>query len=168
MYADDTSILISSNCHEELNRNFNVILYNTLTWFQANQLVLNMEKIKIVKFTPANFSYFPLHITIGENLFVETNAINFLGLQLDSQLSWKPHINYILHKLSSVCFIMRRLSPVLNIQSLRTVYFAHFHSLVNYGIIFWGNTSSMRTVFLTQKKIWRIMLGISAQSSCRK
>jgi hypothetical protein len=39
-YADDTSILIASNCYEELNRNFNVVLYNTLTWFQANQLVL--------------------------------------------------------------------------------------------------------------------------------
>jgi hypothetical protein len=51
---------------------------------------------------------------------------------------------------------------------LRTVYFAHFHSMVNYGIIFWGNTSSMRTVFLTQTKILRIMLGISARSSCRK
>jgi hypothetical protein len=88
MYANDTSILISSNFYEELNRNFNVILYNTLTWFQANHLVLNMEKTKIVKFTPANFflnfSYFPLHITTGGNLLVETNAIHFLGLQLDS------------------------------------------------------------------------------------
>jgi hypothetical protein len=95
MYADDTIILISNNCYEELNRHFNVVLYNTLTWFQANQLVLNMEKTKIVKFTPANFSnfsYFPLHITIGEILPVETNAVNFLGLELDSQLSWKPHI----------------------------------------------------------------------------
>jgi hypothetical protein len=127
-----------------------------------------MKKTKIVKFTTANFSYFSLHITTGENLLVETNVINFLGLQLDSQLSWKPHINYLLHKLSSVYFIMRRLSPILNIQTLRTVYFAHFHSLVNYGIIFGSNTSSMCKVFLTQKKILRIMLRISARTSCRK
>jgi hypothetical protein len=76
MYAHDTSIIISSNCYEELNRHFNVVLYNTLTWFQANQLVLNMEKTKIVESTPANFSHFPLHITIGEMLPVETNAVN--------------------------------------------------------------------------------------------
>jgi len=36
-------ILISSNCYEELNRNFNKVLSNPLGWFQANQLVLNME-----------------------------------------------------------------------------------------------------------------------------
>jgi hypothetical protein len=38
---------------------------------------------------------------------------------------------------------MRRLSPVLNMQTLRIVYFAHFHSLVNYVIILWGNPSSI-------------------------
>jgi len=27
-----------------INRNFNKVLYNTLKWFQANQLVLNVEK----------------------------------------------------------------------------------------------------------------------------
>ena len=57
MYADDTSILISNNCYEDINRNFNKVLYNTLKWFQANQLVLNVEKTKIIIFPPSNFSY---------------------------------------------------------------------------------------------------------------
>ena len=43
LYADDTGILISNNCYEELNRNFNTVLYNSLKWFQANQLELNMD-----------------------------------------------------------------------------------------------------------------------------
>jgi len=42
-----------------------------------------MEKTKIIKFTPANFSYSPLHIVFTENLLVETNAIKFLGLQME-------------------------------------------------------------------------------------
>ena len=46
MYADDTSILISNNCYEDINRNFNKVLYSTLIWFQASQLVLNVEKTK--------------------------------------------------------------------------------------------------------------------------
>ena len=51
---------------------------------------------------------------------------------------------------------------------MRIVYFGHFHSLVNHGIIFWGSTSSMLKVFLTQKKILKAMLGISSRSCCRK
>ena len=75
-----------------------------------------MEQTNIVKFTPSNFSFSPLHIyiTFAEHLPVETNAIKFFGLQLDSQLSWKPHVNFLLYKLSSVCYIMRKLSHVLN------------------------------------------------------
>jgi hypothetical protein len=75
----------------------------------------------------------------------------------------------LMHKLSSVCFIMRRLSPILNMQTLRAVYFAHFYSLVNYGIIFWGNTSSAYKVFrIKKRKEVRIMLGISSRSYCRE
>jgi hypothetical protein len=58
--------------------------------------------------------------------FSEAGVKKMLSLQLDSQLSWKPHISFILHKMNSVCFVTRRLSPVLKIQTLRTLYFAHF------------------------------------------
>jgi hypothetical protein len=133
------------------------------------KLVLYIGKTKIVKFTPSNFSYSPWHITFTENLHVETNAIKSLGFQQDSQLSWMPHINYLFHKLSSACYVMRRLSHVLNIQTLRSVYIEHFHSLVNYRIIFWGNTSSVRKVFLTPPKIyyelsWELVQGVFAEN----
>jgi hypothetical protein len=102
-------------------------------------------------------TYSPLHITCSEHSTVETNAIKILDVQLDSQLSWKSHVNYLLHKLSSVCYIMRRLFHVLNIQTLRTIYSVHFHSLVYYGVIFWGNTSSIYKVILTKKKKKKIL-----------
>jgi hypothetical protein len=111
--------------------------------------------------------YSPLHITFAEHLPVATNAIKFLGLQLDSQISCKPHVNYLLHKLSLVCSITRRLSHVLDIHTLRTAYFAHFHCLVNYGIIFWGSTSSMHKISLSQKKMLQTLQGISSRSSYR-
>ena len=87
VYADDTSILISNNCYEELNRNFNQVLYNTLKWFQANQLELNREKTKILKFTLEKFSYSPSQITFTKHLPAETNLIKLLGVQLDNQHS---------------------------------------------------------------------------------
>jgi hypothetical protein len=67
-YADDTCMLTSNNSYEELNRILNDILYNTIKWFQVDQLVLNMEKTKIVKLTLANLSNSSLRITFGENL----------------------------------------------------------------------------------------------------
>jgi hypothetical protein len=48
------------------------------------------------------------------------------------------------------------------------VYFAYFHSVVSYGIIVWSSSASMRNVFLIQKRVVRIMLGLGHRSSCRE
>jgi hypothetical protein len=72
-----TSILILNNFYEDINRSFNKVQYNTLKWVEAIQLVLNVEKTKILKFTPLNFSYAPSHVTFAEHLTVEKISKSF-------------------------------------------------------------------------------------------
>jgi hypothetical protein len=60
----------------------------------------------------------------------------------------KAHINILLHKLITVCFIMITLCHIININTLRVVYFAYFHTLIKYGTIFWGTSTAMHKVFL--------------------
>jgi hypothetical protein len=92
--------------------------------------------------------------------------INFLGLNLDNQITWKNHIQLFLRKLNSACFLMRRICSVLNIDSLKLVYFAEFHLIVKYGIIFWRNQQNVNKMFILQKRTLRIMLGLGCRSSC--
>jgi hypothetical protein len=47
------------------------------------------------------------------------------------------------------------------------VYFEYFHSIMKYGIIFWGNSTYVCRVFTLQKRIIRIMSGVGAKSLCR-
>jgi hypothetical protein len=47
------------------------------------------------------------------------------------------------------------------------VYFACFHSVINYGLIFWGNSTNVQQVFSVQKKVVRIMSGVGMRASCR-
>jgi hypothetical protein len=63
---------------------------------------------------------------------------------------------------------MRRQSHVPDIQTLKTIYFGNFYTLINYRIIFLGYISSMYEAKQKKKKILRTMLGISSRSSCRK
>ena len=86
---------------------------------------------------------------------------------MDNQIIWKNHIQLLPRKLSSACFLLRRLYYILNIYSLKLVYFAHFHSVVKYGIIFWDNQHYVNKVFILHKRILRIMLGLGYRSSCR-
>jgi hypothetical protein len=63
---------------------------------------------------------------------------------------------------------MRAVIPLMTIDTVKLVYFAYFHYVVSYGLIFWGNSTDSNKVFYIQKKIIRIMAGVKSRISCRK
>jgi hypothetical protein len=48
------------------------------------------------------------------------------------------------------------------------MYFAHFHSYIRYGIIFWGNNGESKKIFKLQKRVIRIISNVSRTTSCRE
>jgi hypothetical protein len=90
--------------------------------------------------------------------------IKFLGLELDMQMSWKTHIAKILPKMSSACYTITTMYHFSRLTTLKTVYFACFHSVMEYGIIFWGNSTESKRIFQPQKKIIGIMTGYRSRT----
>jgi len=88
------------------------------------------------------------------------DSIKFLGLTLHNSLSWKKYIEVITPKLSAATFAMRVVQPLLSLDSLKLIYYLHFHSILSYGIIFWGNTPYSNVIFKMQKQIISIMTAI--------
>jgi hypothetical protein len=71
----------------------------------------------------------------------------FLGIFINDTLSWKTHIDYMTTKLRTAYYAMRIMKPHVSQNSLRMVYFSYFHSVVNYGLLFWGNSSYSTKIF---------------------
>jgi len=46
------------------------------------------------------------------------------------------------------------------------VYFSYFHSIMSYGITFWGNSYSRINIFRIQKRIIRIMTKSNKRDTC--
>jgi hypothetical protein len=44
------------------------------------------------------------------------------------------------------------IKPFVNQETLLMVYYPYFHSIIRYGIIFWGNSSYAINVFLFTKE----------------
>jgi hypothetical protein len=78
-----------------------------------------------------------------------TLCTEFLGVTLDSTLSRQGQITKVIAKLNSACFAIRVLKLFLNIEDLRIVYFAYVHSIIAYGLPFWGNAVNSNNVFIT-------------------
>jgi hypothetical protein len=93
-----------------------------------------------------------LDTSYDEKLITKASHTKFLGIYVESVLSWKIHIEQIIHKLSAACYTMRSVKPFMSQEILEMVYYVYFHSIVNYGIIFCGN-SPHRVTFLTYKRI---------------
>ena len=87
---------------------------------------------------------------------------------MDNTLSWKQHIDTITPKLNKACYIIRRSKLYLSNDTLKMVYYAFFHSVMSYGLIFWGNSTKSKCVFKLQKRAIRIIMGARNNDSCRE
>ena len=56
----------------------------------------------------------------------------------------------------------------MTLDVLRMVYFSYFHSVMSYGIIFWGNSHLSSNIFKIQKTVIRIITNKSKRDSCRQ
>jgi hypothetical protein len=96
------------------------------------------------------------------------DSIKFLGLTLDSSLSWEKHVEAIVPKLSMATFATRIVLSFPSLDSLKLIHFSYFHSILTYGILFWGNTHYSNAILKMQKRIISIMVGIRNRDSCRE
>lgn len=166
-YADDTSVLIWSKDYKYLV-NKSIAIYNLLQdWFQENSLSLNQEKTKCILFrNRRNKKVYDNHIILNNRKIVFSDHIKFLGVVIDSHMNWSEHLKNVCNKLSSVCFTLREIKRIVDEDTLLTVYYGHFYSVLAYGIILWGGTN-IHEVFLIQKRAVRIIKGLRWDESCR-
>jgi hypothetical protein len=85
------------------------------------------------------------------------NEIKYLGLILDTKLSWKNHVNYVKDKLIKYIRIFYMLRFVCSTELMRILYFALINSKLDYGLSIWGGTyiTTLKPLFVIQKSFMR-------------
>jgi hypothetical protein len=102
LFADDTSVLISSNNFDDFSTMSNTLLSHMNKWFTSNKLVLNLDETNIIKFITNESPQYDLRIMMKKYIEESINT-KFLGLQIDNHLHWKNHIDLMMPKLSRAC-----------------------------------------------------------------
>ena len=143
LYADDTTLRSFGQTPEEALMEINVAYNDAHEWFKCNKFLLNEEKTQNLVFT------------LKRGYPVQN--VNLLGFVLDSKLQWGEHIGNVCRKLSRVLYLMSRLRTMLPQTYLKSLYFALFHSHINYGLLAWGHASRSSDVLLLQKRALRII-----------
>jgi len=106
-----------------------------------------------------------MQIISSHTIITNTNSTRFLGLIIDSSLSWKDHISELTSKLNEARYAIREIKPFMSLDVMKIIHYSYVHSVVSYSIIFGGNSHLSGSIFKIQKRI-RIITNAGRQDSC--
>lgn len=166
MYADDTSVIMNKRIERDLEQHLEGTLDSLQGWFTDNNLLMNVDKTQIIKFSARDDDTKTYSIN---NVDIETSkTVSFLGMTIDTRLDWKAHVAGMSSELTRYCYALRVLTQEVGLEASMNVYHAQILSRIRYGIIFWGNSVGANRVQIMQKRFLRVMFGMRARESCRR
>ena len=135
-FADDTTIY-HSDCDID---NLTLTLNHELK-------CLNVKKTQYCIFSPKNSNYeVKGSVKINNEVinqigkYNKDESVKFLGIYIDTHLTWKEHINIISSKIYRAIFAINRVKH----KSLKSLYYTLIHSHITYGIQAWGNGNTKK------------------------
>ena len=159
LFADDTNIVLS---HKNLNRlisTLNVELAKVSSWFKCNKLSLNISKTNFMHYQTAHTNIkLPCNIKIDNMPLVQKDNAKFLGITIDSHLTWNQHVTNISIAIAKGIGILYKVKNYLLEHSLLMIYNTLILPYLNYCNIVWGNChkTKLNQIMLLQKKAVRI------------
>ena len=87
----------------------------------------------------------------------QVNYVKYLGVLVDSSLTWKPHIIELSKKLARTVGIFFKIRHYVTPETLKLLYYSLFFSFISYGTSVWGIThpSTLDPLYKLQKKVVR-------------
>jgi hypothetical protein len=131
-------------------------------------LFLNYNKTYLMQFLTKKNKEIDIQVSVANKHITNISSTKFLGLTIDTYISWKEHIKELTSRLNKACCAIRLIKPIVSLNVLITIYFCYGHSVISYGIIFWGNSCHSKCIFTIQKRIIRVIMNIKKRDSCRE
>ena len=143
---------------KKLNKQINSDLSSLVNWLRANKISLNAKKTEIVIFRSRHKKVTKqLNFRISGQKISPSPFIKYLGLKLDENLSFTPHLNDLSLKLSRAVGMLSKVRHFVNYETLLNIYHAIFNSHIRYGCQVWGLSShcSLKKITSLQNRALR-------------
>ena len=162
MYADDTSIAVADDDPERIEQRVSAICRDFVAWCRANRIMANESKTVYLNFH--------LRRALPPGVLTTINfeeCCKFLGVVVDQHLSFVGHIESLCKKLNTSYFALMKLRNCLSTSGLLEAYYALCYSHMSYNILIWGRAPQWTRVFISQKRLLRLIFSLDHRESCR-
>lgn len=141
LFADDTGIMAQNRNVRFMHRHLQRHIDTLIPWFTKWRIKINPNKSKAVCFSAARLPPPPLKL-FGQPISFE-KEVKYLGVYLDSRLTWKKQILYTVNKFkaaaSNISFILR--APELDPATKRLLFSSLLQPVLLYGSSIWGSAA---------------------------
>ena len=153
-FADDTNLLCLSNSIKKLNKLVNADLKHLVNWLNANKISLNVKKTEMVIFKSKQKKFEgDLKIKLCGKRLYPTESVKYLGVKIDTNLSWQYHVNDLSIKLNRANALLFKMRKYVNLKILRSIYFTIFDSSLSYCcLVLAQNCSTIQQIIILQKR----------------
>ena len=109
LFADDTNLHYNTYLHlshsnvKTLQVQVSLEMKNIENWISENELTINYKKSAFMVISNTSNPNSDFQISINHNLIDRTSTVKYLGVYLNSDLSWKTHVDYLAKRLSKAC-----------------------------------------------------------------
>ena len=138
LYADDTVVYATHSqeqiCHDWLCND----LVKLNRWFCMNKLTINLDKTKLMMFATKNMSK-KLEfrdINVQGKILQYVRQFNYLGVKLDTRLSFEAHANECIRLVSHKTYMLTKIRCYLDKKQALTIYKSKILPYFDYGDIF--------------------------------
>ena len=156
-FADDTSLLIKNKSLKQIKKYVNLDLRNLCKWLKSNKISLNANKTELLVFRhPNKVLNYDLKIKIDGKKLFPSDYVKYLGILIDSHLKWNYQTDTLASKLSRAIGMLSKIRHYVSINTLRSIYYGIFSSILTYGCQIWGqvqNKNVNRVIKLQDKAI---------------
>ena len=160
LFADDTNIYYESSDLLNIQKIVNRELRKVRGWLEANRLALNIDKTNFVIFHSQKRKLCEhIVVKIGNKKIKEESHVRFLGVLLDSPLSWEYQLIELSKKLARTTGMFYKIRHYAPKDTLVLLYHSIFASFLTYGVSVWGLThpTLLDPISVLQKKILRVI-----------
>ena len=114
-------------------------------------MILNPSKTKSMTITTRQKHQLKLpklNLTIQSKPIEQVATHRLLGVTIDEQLKWEPHIKTICDKVSKNIFLLSKLKYYLNFESRKLFFHAHIKSHIDYASTIWDRCADVHLIRL--------------------
>ena len=156
-FADDTNLLCLSNSIKKMNKLVNADLKHLVNWLNANKISLNVKKTEMVIFKSKQKKFEgDLKIKLCGKRLYPTESVKYLGVKIDTNLSWQYHVNDLSIKLNRANALLFKMRKYVSLKILRSIYFPIFDSYLSYCYLVWAqNCRTIQRIMILQKRLFK-------------